>query len=45
VNFANATLTFSGLKAVDYFGDRSFYLMDTPGVSLSAAMHIDINSE
>ncbi|KAJ7327607.1 hypothetical protein DFH08DRAFT_816447 [Mycena albidolilacea] len=31
VNFANMTLTVSGLKAVDYFSDRSFYLVDTPG--------------
>ncbi|KAF7360607.1 Metallo-beta-lactamase superfamily protein [Mycena venus] len=31
VDFTNATLSFSGLKAVDYFGDGSFYLLDTPG--------------
>ncbi|KAF7356299.1 Metallo-beta-lactamase superfamily protein [Mycena venus] len=31
LDFANASLTFSGLKAVDYFGDGSFYLLDTPG--------------
>ncbi|KAJ7327575.1 beta-lactamase-like protein [Mycena albidolilacea] len=31
VNFSNAKLTFSGLKAVDYFGDGSFYLVDTLG--------------
>jgi hypothetical protein len=35
VNFANAKLTFSGLKAVDYFGDGSFYLVDTPGEGIS----------
>ncbi|KAJ7043754.1 hypothetical protein C8F04DRAFT_943406 [Mycena alexandri] len=29
--FATANLTFSGLKAIDYFGDGSFYLLDTPG--------------
>ncbi|KAJ6517365.1 beta-lactamase-like protein [Mycena vitilis] len=31
VDFATANLTFSGLKAIDYFGDGSFYLLDTPG--------------
>nr|GAT47775.1 metallo-beta-lactamase superfamily protein [Mycena chlorophos] len=31
VDFAKSNLTFNGLKAVDYFGDGSFYLMDTPG--------------
>ncbi|KAF8169143.1 hypothetical protein K438DRAFT_1615565, partial [Mycena galopus ATCC 62051] len=31
VNFVNATLVFSGMKAVDYFGDGSLYLLDTPG--------------
>ncbi|KAJ7180787.1 beta-lactamase-like protein [Mycena filopes] len=31
VDFASSNLTFSGLKAVDYFGDGSFYLLDTPG--------------
>ncbi|KAK7025175.1 Metallo-beta-lactamase superfamily protein [Favolaschia claudopus] len=31
VNFATAKLTFSGLKAIDFFGDGSFYLLDTPG--------------
>lgn len=33
LNFKTATLTFSGLPALDYFGDGSFYLLDTPGVS------------
>jgi hypothetical protein len=37
VDFANSKLTFSGLKAVDYFGDGSFYLLNTPGVSTSFA--------
>ncbi|KAJ7119824.1 hypothetical protein C8R44DRAFT_922188 [Mycena epipterygia] len=32
VDFAASKLTFSGLKAVDYFGDGSFYLLDTPGI-------------
>ncbi|KAF7359212.1 Metallo-beta-lactamase superfamily protein [Mycena sanguinolenta] len=31
VDFSTAKLTFSGLKAIDYFGDGSFYLLDTPG--------------
>ncbi|KAJ6452078.1 hypothetical protein C8R45DRAFT_1113195 [Mycena sanguinolenta] len=31
VNFETAELTFSGLKAIDYFGDGSFYLLNTPG--------------
>ncbi|KAJ7130625.1 beta-lactamase-like protein [Mycena epipterygia] len=31
IDFAVSKLTFSGLKAVDYFGDGSFYLLDTPG--------------
>ncbi|KAJ6581615.1 beta-lactamase-like protein [Mycena capillaripes] len=31
LNFAKANLTFSGLKAIDYFGDGSFYLLNTPG--------------
>ncbi|KAJ7807223.1 hypothetical protein B0H14DRAFT_2609847 [Mycena olivaceomarginata] len=43
VNFANTTLTFSGLKAIDSFGDRSFYLVDTPGDlpgHLTALVHV-----
>ncbi|KAJ6488568.1 beta-lactamase-like protein [Mycena vitilis] len=31
VDFATANLTFSGLKAIDYFGDGSLYLLHTPG--------------
>ncbi|KAJ7642755.1 beta-lactamase-like protein [Mycena polygramma] len=31
IDFAAANLTFSGLKAIDYFGDGSFYLLNTPG--------------
>ncbi|CAK5278354.1 unnamed protein product [Mycena citricolor] len=31
IDFSKANTTFSGLKAVDYFGDGSFYLLDTPG--------------
>ncbi|KAJ7902480.1 hypothetical protein B0H13DRAFT_1717460 [Mycena leptocephala] len=31
INFAVSNLTFSGLKAIDYFGDGSFYLLNTPG--------------
>ncbi|KAJ7264165.1 beta-lactamase-like protein [Mycena rebaudengoi] len=31
LNFNTTRLTFSGLKALDYFGDGSFYLLDTPG--------------
>ncbi|KAJ7187909.1 hypothetical protein C8R46DRAFT_1205141 [Mycena filopes] len=31
VDFAAAPLSFGSLKAIDYFGDGSFYLVDTPG--------------
>ncbi|KAJ7777214.1 beta-lactamase-like protein [Mycena metata] len=31
LDFAAANLSFSGLKAIDYFGDGSFYLLNTPG--------------
>ncbi|KAJ7722300.1 beta-lactamase-like protein [Mycena maculata] len=31
INFNDTSLMFSGLPAVDYFGDGSFYLLDTPG--------------
>ncbi|KAJ7182293.1 beta-lactamase-like protein [Mycena crocata] len=31
LNFKTAALTFSGLPALDFFGDGSFYLLDTPG--------------
>ncbi|KAK7025194.1 Metallo-beta-lactamase superfamily protein [Favolaschia claudopus] len=31
IDFATANLTLSGLKAIDYFGDGSFYLLNTPG--------------
>ncbi|KAJ7759167.1 beta-lactamase-like protein [Mycena metata] len=31
LNFAAANLSFANLKAIDYFGDGSFYLLDTPG--------------
>ncbi|KAJ7103710.1 beta-lactamase-like protein [Mycena crocata] len=31
LNIAQMNLTFSGLKAFDYFGDGSFYLLNTPG--------------
>ncbi|KAJ7464092.1 hypothetical protein FB451DRAFT_1042583 [Mycena latifolia] len=31
LNFNTTKLTFSGMKAIDYFGDGSFYLMETPG--------------
>ncbi|KAK7025179.1 Metallo-beta-lactamase superfamily protein [Favolaschia claudopus] len=31
IDFTTANLTFSGLKAQDFFGDGSFYLLDTPG--------------
>ncbi|KAJ7250503.1 beta-lactamase-like protein [Mycena haematopus] len=34
LDFATANLTFGGLKAVDYFDDGSFYLLDTPGHQL-----------
>ncbi|KAJ6591465.1 beta-lactamase-like protein [Mycena vulgaris] len=31
LNFTGSRLTFSGLKAIDWFNDGSFYLLDTPG--------------
>ncbi|KAJ6493202.1 hypothetical protein C8R45DRAFT_824920 [Mycena sanguinolenta] len=31
VDFATAKLTFGGMKAIDQFGDGSFYLLDAPG--------------
>ncbi|KAJ7170485.1 beta-lactamase-like protein [Mycena crocata] len=31
LDFAGTNLTFSSLKAIDYFGDGSFYLLNTPG--------------
>ncbi|KAF7370279.1 Metallo-beta-lactamase superfamily protein [Mycena sanguinolenta] len=34
LDFTVAELTFSGLKAIDYFDDGSFYLLDTPGHQL-----------
>ncbi|KAJ7830749.1 hypothetical protein B0H14DRAFT_3143442 [Mycena olivaceomarginata] len=37
VDFANSKLTFSGLKAVDYFGDGSFYLLNTPDAKSSVS--------
>ncbi|KAJ7074251.1 hypothetical protein C8F01DRAFT_971715 [Mycena amicta] len=32
IDFSTALLNFSGLSAIDYFGDGSFYLMNTPGL-------------
>ncbi|KAF7359224.1 Metallo-beta-lactamase superfamily protein [Mycena sanguinolenta] len=31
LNFNNTNITFGGLPAIDYFGDGSFYLLNTPG--------------
>ncbi|KAJ6616422.1 beta-lactamase-like protein [Mycena sp. CBHHK59/15] len=31
LNFDNTNLTFGAFKAIDYFGDASFYLLNTPG--------------
>jgi hypothetical protein len=33
LSFDNTNLTFGAFKAIDYFGDASFYLLNTPGVS------------
>ncbi|KAJ7334264.1 hypothetical protein DFH08DRAFT_965993 [Mycena albidolilacea] len=43
IDFSAANHTFSGLKAVDYFGDGSFYLLNTPGVTLGGDTfhHVD----
>ncbi|KAJ7097367.1 hypothetical protein C8R44DRAFT_989069 [Mycena epipterygia] len=35
LDFSATNLTFSGLKAIDYFGDGSFYLLDTPAPTRS----------
>ncbi|KAJ7016092.1 beta-lactamase-like protein [Mycena alexandri] len=31
IDFSTAKLTFGGMKAVDFFGDGSFYLLNAPG--------------
>ncbi|CAK5280873.1 unnamed protein product [Mycena citricolor] len=31
IDFSKNNITFGGLQALDYFGDGSFYLMNTPG--------------
>ncbi|KAK7025221.1 Metallo-beta-lactamase superfamily protein [Favolaschia claudopus] len=31
IDFSNANLIFSGMKAIDFFRDGSFYLLNTPG--------------
>ncbi|KAJ7768673.1 beta-lactamase-like protein [Mycena maculata] len=31
LDFSTTNLTFSGLEAIDFFGDGSFYLLNTPG--------------
>jgi hypothetical protein len=35
LDFDSTKLIFGGMKAIDQFGDGSFYLVDTPGVSFS----------
>ena len=36
IDFENeGGLSIGGFRAVDFFGDGSFYLLDTPGVSLA----------
>ncbi|KAJ6500612.1 hypothetical protein C8R45DRAFT_1122809 [Mycena sanguinolenta] len=48
LTFDNTNITFGGLPAIDYFGDGSFYLLNTPGVrSVSAVLvtrQTDLNS-
>ncbi|KAF7356545.1 J domain-containing protein [Mycena venus] len=34
LNFEETNLTFSGLKAIDYFEDGSLYLLNTPGAEI-----------
>ena len=36
VNFDETALKIGQFKALDYFGDGSFYLLDSPGVSIRA---------
>lgn len=33
ISFANSSLRLGRFRALDYFGDGSFYLLDAPGVS------------
>ena len=35
INFDNTGLKLGQFKALDYFGDGSFYLLDCPGVSFN----------
>jgi hypothetical protein len=35
VPFSSSNLTIGGFRAIDYFDDGSFYLLDVPGVSPS----------
>ncbi len=42
LSFSNATLHIADLPALDYFGDGSFYVLDTPGVS--AMLHFTLGS-
>lgn len=45
IDFTAANLTFSGLKAIDYFGDGSFYLLNTPGVSAISIFRCTFSDE
>ena len=36
INFDDTALKLGQFKALDYFGDGSFYLLDSPGVSIRA---------
>ena len=33
ISFADSSLRLGRFRALDYFGDGSFYLLDSPGVS------------
>ncbi|KAJ6508322.1 hypothetical protein C8R45DRAFT_967045 [Mycena sanguinolenta] len=37
IDFSTANLIFGGIKAIDYFGDGSSYLLNTPGVSVPSS--------
>lgn len=43
VSFNNSKLSFGGFPAVDYFGDGSLYLLDSPGVSFPPLLILEIN--
>jgi hypothetical protein len=39
ISFDESDLEIGGFRALDYFGDGSFYLLDAPGVSPAPGYH------